>query len=304
MRFLVLLLVGLVWALPWPAHAHGELAIRLEAPSGPGNVVERGTPAVVRWSDPDLGDAAVTLYVRPTPPPPYVASWPLGEIEGTPVYGPVALADGANEATIDTGALAPGLWFVWAAVRAADGHTQYVPPAGVLTVIEPGETPPPSIWFSSPQRNATASGGLFEAVYSTWPESGVEVELLGSIEDLAGERLARVAAATPGSAQRVRVETRCSGGTGWFTLGGIVRDAAGRTGRALATGRVLSLAAAPEGTCGAGDGGSGSAGGGGCASGGGAPGASAGVALVLLFVRERRRRRRCTRHVAAEALRC
>lgn len=266
----------LVLATPALARAHDEVVVRLTSPAGPGNVVERGTPAVITWTDPDVGDAGLTLYARPTPPPPYVASWPLDGIEGVSVFGPVPLADATNRATFDTARLAPGHWFVWGGIRASDGHTQYVPPAGVLTLTAPGGTPPPSIWFDSPQRNETAVEGRFEAVYSTWPATGVEVELLGSIDDPEGQRLEKVASGPGGSAQRVQVETRCSGGTGWFTLGGTVRDASGASGSAMATGRVLAQDEAPRGLCPGRDAGDG----GGCAAGDGPVSA----ALALLGV--------------------
>ncbi|WP_373049201.1 hypothetical protein [Vulgatibacter sp.] len=276
----------LALACPAVAAAHGELPVALEAPAGPGNVVEAGAPFTARWHDTDVGGGTLTLFARRTPAPPYVASWPIEGIEGEVVFGPVAIEDRANEAAIDTAALGPGHWFLWAAVHEADGHSQYVPPAGVLTVVEPGGTAAPSVFVDAPARNDSAAGPAYEVRLSTWPaEASVVVDLFGSIDDVEGTRLRLLATATGGTDRLVPVDVRCAGGgSGWLTLQARVRGG----GAAFAAGRVLldeddvaGAAPCPAGT------GDAPAPGGGCSSAGAAP---AGL-LALLGTRRRRRTR-------------
>lgn len=224
--------------LPSSALAHGTPPIRFATPVGPAATVTRGEPYVVSWTDPDLyPDDLIELRARPTPPPPYISFWPTDRIEGEPVAPQVTMEDPGNAITLDTSALAPGPWFFWFAVRDAGGD-KYVAPAGVLTVLEPGVDPAPTIWLHEPASSTGATGERFDVVWSTWPEEGVTVELSTSVDDLEGEALRPIAQGLPGGAQvRHTIDLRCVP-DGAIGVRAIVTDAEGRTGAAWATGRV------------------------------------------------------------------
>lgn len=223
---------------PQLALAHGTPPIRFVSPVGPAAQVERGAPYVVSWHDPDLyPDDLLELHARPTSPPPYITFWPTERIDGAPVAPVVTMEDPVNALTVDTAGLAPGPWFFWFSVRDAGGD-KYVAPAGVLTVLEPGVPPAPTIWLHEPATSTGASGEAFDAVWSTWPTDGVTVTLEASVDDLEGLALAPIADDLAGGTQvRHTVELRCVP-DGAIGLRATVRDAAGRTGSAWATGRV------------------------------------------------------------------
>lgn len=230
----------LLLALPATALAHGEVPAAFEAPLGPGNVVVRGEAAVVRWRDTDLGDATISLHATRTPPPPRVSSWPLDQVEGERIHGPVPVTDPVDEVVLDTAALEPGHWFFWLGLEAPDGHTQYVPPAGVLTVVEPGAAPPPSVFFDAPARNDTAQGGAYVARLTTWPTEGIEVVVRAGFADAKGLDDSVAWVGRPGIAEPVEVDLRCvAPAGGWVELHATVAAPDGGSGAAWATGRLL-----------------------------------------------------------------
>ena len=230
--------VALALLLPSAALAHGAPPVSFLAPVGPDSVVVRGEPFRVEWYDPNLyPDDTLLLMATSEPPPPYIAFWPVDQIAGEPIAGPVTMDDPANAFELDTSALEAGPWWFWFAVEDPASGSKYVAPNGVLTVIEAGETPAPAIWFDEPWTSTGAVEQSFEVVYST-SSPDVTVTLFGSLNDLEGEALAPIAEGLPGGTRVAHtVSLRCVG-DGAYGLFATVQDGEGREGSAWATGRI------------------------------------------------------------------